>query len=141
MNVYVESSAIVAWLLSETGGESVRVLIERAENVFSSELTLVECSRALIRAESSGTISSATAASRRAELDREAAYWTLLRIEEEVLERARRPFPFEPIRSLDAVHLASLLVAGSIFVNAELLSFDERICANAKAMGFRLAAA
>lgn len=44
------------------------------------------------------------------------------------------------MRTLDAIHLSTLLLVRSIFADAELLSFDERIRANAKALGFRLAA-
>ena len=141
MNLYLESSAIAARLLGESNGEIVSSLLERADNVVSSELLLLECDRALMRAERSGQIVEAEAASKRAVLNREASFWTLLRIDGEVLDRARRSFPIEPVRSLDALHLASLLVAGSIFVQAKLLSFDDRIRANAKELGFELAEA
>lgn len=139
MNLYVESSAIAARLLGQEKGELVQELLERAENVFSSELVLVECDRALVRAESEGILTSAQAASQRAVLSLESAYWTLLRIEGEVLERARRAFPLEPVRTLDAIHLATLLVIRSIFADAELLSFDDRVRKNARALGFQLA--
>lgn len=140
MTLYVESSAIAARLLGQAPGDRVRDLLERAEHVVSSELLLVECDRALIRAESAGDLSAAAAAGWRATLSLESQYWTLLRIEGEVVERARRPFPLEPVRTLDAIHLSTLLLVRSIFADAELLSFDERIRANAKALGFRLAA-
>lgn len=139
MNLYLESSAIAARLLGQSKGEIVQRLLESADNVFSSELLLLECDRALIRAEHAGHIPPADAASKRSVLNREAGFWTLLRIEGEVLERARRPFPIEPVRSLDALHLSSLLVAGSMFASARLLSFDDRIRANAIALGFELA--
>ena len=139
MNVYVESSAVAARLLGQERGALVQELLERAENVFSSELVLVECDRALVRAESEGVLTSAQAASQRAVLSLESGYWTLLRIEGEVLERARRAFPLEPVRTLDAIHLATLLVIRSIFADAELLSFDDRVRKNAIALGFQLA--
>jgi hypothetical protein len=140
LTLYVESSAIAARLLGQAPGDRVRDLLERAEHVVSSELLLVECDRAVIRAESAGDLSAAAAAGWRATLSLESQYWTLLRIEGEVVERARRPFPLEPVRTLDAIHLSTLLLVRSIFADAELLSFDERIRANAKALGFRLAA-
>ena len=139
MNVYVESSAIAARLLGQEKGAMVQELLERAENVFSSELALVECDRALVRAESEGVLTAAQAAGQRAVLSLESGYWTLLRIEGEVLERARRAFPLEPVRTLDAIHLATLLVIRSIFADAELLSFDDRVRKNAMALGFQLA--
>jgi predicted nucleic acid-binding protein len=140
LNLYVESSAIAARLLGQAKSELVRDLLERAENVFSSELLLVECERALIRAESAGEFSAAAASGWRATLSLESQYWTLLRIEGEVVERARRTFPLEPVRTLDAIHLSTLLLVRSIFADAELLSFDDRIRDNARALGFRLVA-
>jgi hypothetical protein len=137
----VESSAVAAWLLGQSNGAIVHDLLERADNVFSSDLLLIECDRALIRAESAGLVSAADAAARRAELARASVYWTLLRIEGEVLERARRPFPLEPVRSLAAVHLSTLLVVRSIFADTDVLSFDDRVQQNAKALGFALAGA
>lgn len=116
----------------------VQDLLERADLVFSSDLLLVECDRTLIRAETAGVLSAAGAASQRAALNQQSAYWMFLRIEGEVLERARRPFPLEPVRSLDALHLATLLVVRTIFADAELLSFDDRIRRNATALGFEL---
>jgi predicted nucleic acid-binding protein len=135
----VESSAVVAWLLGQSKASVVQNHLDRADLVFSSDLLLVECDRTLIRAEATGAVSAAGSASRRAALNQQSAYWMFLRIEGEVLERARRPFPLEPVRSLDALHLATLLVVRSIFADAELLSFDERIRANATALGFQLA--
>jgi hypothetical protein len=135
----VESSAVAAWLLGQSKASVVQNHLDRADLVFSSDLLLVECDRTLIRAEAAGALSAAESASRRAALNQQSAYWMFLRIEGEVLERARRPFPLEPVRSLDALHLASLLVVRSIFADAEVLSFDERIRGNATALGFQLA--
>jgi len=60
-----------------------------------------------------GELSEADAADRRAQLAAVSADWTLLRIGAEAVERARQPFPGAPLRTLDAIHLASLLVARS----------------------------
>ena len=141
MNVYAESSAVVAWLLGEANGDPAHDLLEAADNVYCSDLLFVECERALIRLEAAGALSTAEAGARRAALNREASFWIVCRIEGEVVERARRPFPREPVRSLDALHLATLIVGASIFTDLELLSFDDRIRENATALGFAIAAA
>jgi hypothetical protein len=67
-----------------------------------------------------------------------AAHWTLLRIGPEVVERARQPFPGEPIRALDAIHLASLLVARSALAGLALLSLDARVRGAARRLGIEL---
>lgn len=48
-------------------------------------------------------------------------------ITREIIDRARLPFPGEPIRSLDAIHLASALVAMESVPDLALLSLDRRV--------------
>ena len=135
MNVYAESSAVLAWLLDEAAAAEVRQLLSDAEIIVSSDLTLIECDRVLIRAITLGVLSEADAADRRAQLSAAAAHWHLLRIAPEVVDRARQPFPGEPIRSLDAIHLASTLVARSAVSGLKLLSLDDRIRSAARKLG------
>jgi predicted nucleic acid-binding protein len=103
--------------------------------VVASDLTLVECDRVLIRAQTSGDLVEAEVAGLRAALNRAAAHWNLLRVGNEVVERARRPFPVEPIRTLDALHLASALVAATAVADLTVLSLDRRIRAAARQLG------
>ncbi|MFY9690732.1 MAG: PIN domain-containing protein [Candidatus Acidiferrales bacterium] len=138
MNIYAESSAVLAWLLGEKLGDSVRAVLRGAEVVMSSDLTLVECDRVLIRAVTTGEADEAAAADRRAHLNAAARLWHLWRISTEIMERARRPFPAEPIRTLDAIHLASALAARSAIPGLDLLSLDERIRESGKQLGFRI---
>lgn len=138
MRVYAESSAVLAWLLGEETGHSVREVLRQAELVMASDLTLVECDRVLIRAVTSGEIDEAAAADRRAHLNAAAGHWHLWRVSSDIVERARHPFPSEPIRTLDAIHLASALAARSVVPGVELLSLDERIRRAGKQLGFRL---
>lgn len=138
MSVYAESSAVLAWLLDEEAGPGVRQSLAAAPIVVASDLTLVECDRVLLRAAALGELTEAEAADRRAHLAAAAAHWQLLSIGPEVVERARRPFPGEPIRTLDAIHLASLLVARSAVAGLELLSLDDRIRRAAGSLGVRV---
>jgi len=136
LNLYAESSAVAAWLLDEPTADAVRGLLGRGEVIFASDLTLVECERALIRAAATGALPEADAAERRARLVSASAHWNLLRLDEETVERARRPFPYEPIRTLDALHLASALVVRSAVDDLSLLSLDERVRSNGERLGF-----
>jgi predicted nucleic acid-binding protein len=138
VSVYAESSAIVAWLLGEEAEPRVRKALRTADLVMASDLTLVECDRVLIRAVALGEISEGDAADRRAHLTEAAARWNVLRISPEIVERARHPFPGEPIRTLDALHLASALAARAAVAGIELLSLDDRIRASGRQLGFRL---
>ena len=138
MNVYAESSAVLAWLSGEDAGRRVREVLRRAELVMASDLTLVECDRVLIRAVTLGELDEAAAADRRAHLNAAAAHWHLWRVSPEIVDRARHPFPAEPLRTLDAIHLASALAARSAVPGVELLSLDDRIRGAGVQLGFRL---
>jgi len=135
LNLYAESSAVLAWLLGEEQGGLVARSLESADNVLASDLTLVECERVLIRAWSGGLISEATAAAQRSALARVAAHWVLLRVDSTVVERCRRPFPIEPVRTLDALHLSSALAARGAVPDLSLLTLDQRIRENGERLG------
>jgi predicted nucleic acid-binding protein len=109
-----------------------------AEAIVASDLTLIECDRVLLRAAALGELTEAEAADRRAHLTMAASHWHVLRLAPEIVERARQPFPGEPIRTLDAIHLASALVARSAVAGLELLSLDDRIRKAAGRVGLRV---
>jgi predicted nucleic acid-binding protein len=135
VNLYAETSAVLAWLLDEPTAPAVRRLLGKAEVIVASDLTVIECDRVLLRAVALKELTEADAADRRAHLIAAAAHWQVLRIAAEVVDRARQPFPGDPIRILDAIHLASLLVARSAVVGLRLLSLDERVRLAAKGLG------
>jgi len=138
VNLYAESSAVAAWLLDEETAPVVRQLLTDAEIIVASDLTLIECDRVLIRAIHLGELTEAETADRRAQLSAAASHWHVLRIANEVVDRARQPFPGEPIRTLDAIHLASTLVARSAVAGLNLLSLDERVRNAARKLGIEV---
>ena len=138
MNLYAESSAVLAWLLLERESSRVDRLLAAAEHVISSDVTLIECDRALLCAAALARLSATELSDRRRELAAVASGWNMLRIGPEVVERARRPFPLETIRALDAIHLASALVARAVMPVLEVLTLDDRIRDTAHDLGFKL---
>lgn len=136
MNLYAESSAVLAWLLDEPRARDVLGALADAEAVVTSDLTLIECDRVLRRAVMLEELNEADAADRRAHLAAASARWHVLRIASDVVERARQPFPSEPIRTLDAIHLSSALMARSAIPGVQLLSLDDRVRRSGKALGF-----
>ena len=138
MILYAESSAVVAWLFHESTAAAVRKLLAHSETIVTSDLTLIECERTIIRASGRAGMTVRNAARRRAVLNAAAAHWVLLRIDQAVVEGSRRAFPREPLRSLDAIHLASAIIARSAVPEIALLSLDDRIRANGRALGFPL---
>jgi hypothetical protein len=127
---------VLAWLLGEPAGPDVLRALGDAERVLASDLTLVECDRILIRTHTAGRLSESRLADLKALLSAAVAGWGLLRLDSEVIDRARRPFPREPVRALDALHLASALVARAGTGALGLLSVDQRVRAAGRDLGF-----
>lgn len=63
----------------------------------------------------------------------------LLELVAPVLDRALEPFPIQ-VRTLDALHLASMAFLSGQRQSVTLASYDERLLAGARAMGFAIAA-
>ena len=126
---------MLAWLLDENSAADVRRSLADAELIIASDLTLIECDRVLLRAAALGELTEAEAADRRAHLTAAASHWQILRVAPEIVERARQPFPGEPIRTLDAIHLASALTARTAVAGLKLLSLDDRVRKAGKKLG------
>lgn len=109
MTLYAETST-VAWLLDEERAGLAWSELVAADAVHASDLTLVECERTLRRAVATGRTSASEWLRLHAIGERASAFWTLHGIDAEVVERSRRSFPCEPIKSLNALHLATALV-------------------------------
>jgi predicted nucleic acid-binding protein len=137
--IYFETSALLAWLMGEPSGAGVRGKIDESETVVTSVLTIVEAERALIRAEARNLISAGDAEKLRGLLARSKSGWVLMEISEDVRDRASRFFPVEPIRTLDAIHLATALIFMRVYPSLELFTFDQRILKNAGLLGIGIA--
>jgi predicted nucleic acid-binding protein len=138
LRLYAESSAVLSWLLEEAPGGSAGEALCRADRVLTSDLTLIECHRVLIRGVAAGAIPDGAATAKREALERAATHWTTLRIAGEITARARLAFPVEPVRALDAIHLASALSAAARLPGLSMLSLDGRVRENAAALGLPL---
>ena len=134
MIVYAESSAVLAWILGETRGPDLGERFGRAERVVSSTLTAVECGRSIARAARDGTIGRAEELAALRLLDRAAESWVTLEMTGRVLQTARRPFPHEPVRTLDAIHLATAIHFQEALPDLTVASLDERVRDNAHAL-------
>jgi predicted nucleic acid-binding protein len=129
---------VVAWWLGEARASDVKRALDSAEAVMASELTIIECERVLVRGLALGSLMEGDASSRRATLQSLISGWTQLRMDGEILERAKRAFPDEPVRTLDALHLSSALMARFSVSGLVFLTLDERLRKNAKLLGFGL---
>jgi len=133
--VYAESSAVLAWLLGEPAAEVVRQALAGAERVVTSALTPLECQRAVARGVATGQLSGAAAGAAARLLASASAGWALMEMTGPALDRARTAFPSEPVRTLDAIHLAAAAEFRQALGPLTILSLDERIRANAAPLG------
>ena len=138
MTLYAEPSAILAWLLDEARGAAARQALAEAGRVVTSELALIECDRALLRFIAADVMTPTEATEARARLTATMRPWNVMSISPSVVDRARQPFPLDSIRALDAIHLASAVVARVSVGDLDVLSLDGRIRENAAALGFRV---
>ena len=136
MNLYAETSAVVALLLDEERGEHARSQLAAADAVHTSDLTLIECDRTIRRAALTARLTAVESSRLQAIIDTASAHWTLHGMDAEIVHRSRRSFPLEPIRALDAIHLATVLAVRNLSPDVRGLSFDDRIRVNAAALGF-----
>lgn len=138
MTLYAESSAVLRWLLDETGGDEIHRLFRGASKVVCSRLTLVETRRAIRQALVENLLDEVGSTTVLEALARAGAGWAVLEMSREVAERAEAPFPVEPVRTLDALHLASALVLRQAIPDLRLLSSDDRVRANGRRLGFEV---
>jgi len=137
--VYLESSAVVAWLFGEDSAAGVIQAMNQAEVRVTSALTAVEAERAIQRAVAGRLVKESMAHKLRGALERERASWITMSLTTGVLMRAGRAFPVEPVRTLDAIHLATALALSEAFPDLAILALDRRVSANAIALGLAVA--
>lgn len=127
MWAYFDTSALVKRYIDEVGRRQVLQLLRRHECVASAVLP-VELRSALRRRVTEGTLEAARVPEilRRVVADR--AYWTVVEVGTEVLGAAEKLVAIHPLRTLDAIHVASAQVfaAGVPASDLMFVSADKR---------------
>jgi len=138
VNVYLESSAALRDLLGGEHCESIRAMLRSAEVVATSRLTLAEVGRVLARLRATEPELSRALGARESAWLSDTELWVLDPVDDAVLERCARVMPVEPVRTLDAIHLASMTRLASVIPGLVMVSTDERVRLNALALGHEL---
>ncbi|HYM24750.1 MAG TPA: type II toxin-antitoxin system VapC family toxin [Vicinamibacterales bacterium] len=131
---YVESSALVAALLEHDTRVTKR--LPAGTRRVTSALTLSEAARAIIRARTTGRLTAEDEKAAVRALRTFERRCFVLEVTPAVLDRVRRPFPVEPIRTLDAIHVATAELLGEPPQLVTIVTRDERVRANARALGY-----
>jgi predicted nucleic acid-binding protein len=131
---YIESSALVAALL-ERDAAALKSVRTRGRQV-TSALTIAEAARAILRARVGARLTADEERAAVRALQRFERRSFMVAVTDSVLARVRRPFPVEPIRTLDAVHLATAELLGEPPPLVTIVTRDARVRDNAEALGY-----
>ena len=127
MWAYFDTSALVKRYIDEIGRREVLQLLRRHECVASAVLP-VELRSALRRRVTEGSPGSARVSEILKRVAADRAYWTLVEVGAEVLGAAEKLVAVHPLRTLDAIHVASAQVFAAGVSESDLMfvSADKR---------------
>lgn len=132
--LYVDTSAVLRAVLESGSSPDVEQALRDATLLITSRLSLVESQRAVVRLRREGSISE----SRLADAERElGSFWRrcdIFELSPGVCELAGQVAPALPLRTLDALHLATFVLARRRMPSLVLLTADERLRAAAGAV-------
>ena len=121
--IYLDSSAAAKLVWQEEESNLLRNFVAQRGELFCSRLVQVELGRVELRRRSGGP-----------QVDKFLRSVVLLELHAGVLEHAGR-LPPSPLRSLDAIHLATALSVPGL---RDMVVYDRRLSAAAEAMGLRV---
>ena len=137
MKLYVDASVLLRVVLRERG--ALRNW-RRSTRLISSELIGLECLRTIDRARLRERLGDEEVAERRGGLLDALRSIELLSIDRLVLERAASQFPTS-LGTLDALHLASALIAREEVPDLILATHDQELATAAHSLGFHVVGA
>jgi len=132
VNVYVDSSVLLRIVLGEPGALREWRRIDRP---LASELIRLECRRTIDRARIREQLSDQVTAQRRGAVLELLDAFDMVPLDAAILERAAEPFP-TLLSSLDAIHLATALLARAQVEDLHFATHDEELAIAAHAVGF-----
>ncbi len=125
--LYLDTSAVLRALLEGGTSPEVEKRIEQATLLVTSRLSLVEAARAVHRVRTQGLVSEQALADATRELEALWARCDVWGLTTQVCELAERVAPTRSLRTLDALHLSTYLLARRRIEGLELLTADQRL--------------
>jgi predicted nucleic acid-binding protein len=125
--LYLDTSVALRATVERGTTPDIEASMAAAPVLVTSRLSLVESARALIRLRQQGRVAGSRLADARREID---ALWTrceLWELTPAVCDLAGHVAPDRALRTLDALHLATFLMARRRIEGLELLTADERL--------------
>ncbi len=136
---YFDTSALVKQYLHEVGSTTVLELLKTGDKVYTASLTYAETHAAFSRRTREGRLTRETTRKLAVRFDRDWESYDIVIMSEDVLSLARQMLYRHPLRSADAIHLASaLLLARTTPTDRwSFICADGRLCDAAEAEGFQ----
>lgn len=137
---YFDTSALVKqYFLQEPGSKTVRELLKTGDKVFTAVLTYTETHAAFARRRREGALSSQVTRRLALRFDKDWETYDILLLNQDVLSLARQVLYRHPLRSADAIHLASalLLARKTPATGWEFVCADQRLGAAASIEGLQ----
>ena len=131
MITYFDTSSLIKFIIKEIGSEENLNIWNLSDEKVCSQLTRTEMHSALMRKVREGSISASAMRARLNAMDKLFADVVLVDITSEVIDASCELVKELPLKSADAIHLATALM-----VRADLFSSsDKRLCAAASESG------
>lgn len=131
--LYLDTSAVLRAVLETGTTPEVEARIRGARPLVISRLAQVEAARALLRLRREGRLAETRLADAERELAGLWAHCEIWELTPAVCEAARHVAPGHPLRTLDALHLATYLEARRRIEGLEMLTVDARLETAARA--------
>ncbi len=131
--LYVETSAALRAVLERGLSAEIERRLMAAGTLLTSRLSLIETARAFHRLRASSRASERDLARAERELDELWSRCDVWELTPEVCDLAARVAPGHPLRTLDAIHVATLLLARRRLGDVGLLTADDRLRAASEA--------
>ena len=125
--LYLDTSAVLRALLEAGTSPELEGRIRSAGLLVTSRLALVEAARAILRVRTQGDMAEDALADATRELDALWARCEVWEITSQICDLAERVAPTRSLRTLDALHLSTYLIARRHIQGLELLTEDRRL--------------
>ncbi|MDP3911346.1 MAG: type II toxin-antitoxin system VapC family toxin [Gemmatimonadales bacterium] len=130
--LYLDTSAVLRAVLESGTTPDLEARIAEAAALVTSRLSLVEAARALLRLRATGRTSEEGLADAGHAIDALWARCDLWELTPAVCALAGQVAPQRPLRTLDALHLATYLLARRRLGALQILTADERLAEAAR---------
>ncbi|MGH7588566.1 MAG: type II toxin-antitoxin system VapC family toxin [Gemmatimonadota bacterium] len=125
--LYLDTSAVLQAALEAGASPEIKARLDESDRLVTSRLSLVESARAFLRLRKLDELSEAALADAESAVRSVWMRCEILELTETVCDLAEQVSPGSLLRALEALHLASYVLARRHIDNLELLTVDKRL--------------